>query len=217
MVTGSRILQFLCGGSAKHSSSASNMAESGKHYIFKNSLHGPFPEGSKSVAFGMGCFWCSEALFTNRKDGGIISTHVGYAGGAKENPTYEDICTGKTGHAEVTRVVFDPTKVKFSELLQIFWETHDPTTLNRQGGDRGTQYRSCIFLDDEELLQEAKASKESYGVALKKAGKSDIVTEIVSPMPKFWYAEEYHQQYDSKPGSRQYCGLQPTGVPFSAL
>eukprot|EP00397_Hematodinium_sp_SG-2012_P038178 GEMP01041493.1.p1 GENE.GEMP01041493.1~~GEMP01041493.1.p1 ORF type:complete len:212 (+),score=40.44 GEMP01041493.1:89-724(+) len=185
----------------------------GTHFILKNSLYPPFPEGSKSVMLGMGCFWCSEALFMDLKSG-IISTHVGYAGGELDNPTYQDICTGRSGHAEVTRVIFDPTKIKFSEILGIFWETHDPTTLNQQGGDRGTQYRSCIFVDDPDLLKEAQKSKEIYGQALTADGRKPIVTEIVSPAPKFWYAEDNHQQYDAKPNSRQYCGLQPTGIRF---
>lgn len=193
--------------------------EPGIHYMFKNSLYEPFPEGTKSVLFGMGCFWCSEDLFAHRQDGAIHSTHVGYAGGALENPTYEDICTGRTGHAEVTRIIFHPEKIAFRELLTKFWEMHDPTTLNQQGGDKGTQYRSCIFVDDQDLLQEALASKETFEQALTKSGKrtSPIVTQIESPMPKFWYAEDYHQQYDMKPGSRGYCGLKPTGVKFPAL
>jgi len=184
------------------------------HRILKNSLHPPFPEEMEQVVLGMGCFWCSENLFMRMGDKGIYSTHVGYAGGERPNPTYRDICTGQTGHAEVVRLVYDAKKISLPSILKIFWEKHDPTTLNAQGNDRGTQYRSCIFTNNEKNYQEALASRDLYQKALDASGKNKIVTEILPTMPEFHYAEEEHQQYDAKPDARQYCGLRPLNVAF---
>jgi len=161
--------------------------------------------------FGMGCFWCSENLYMKME--GVYSTQVGYAGGEILNPSYEEVCTGMSGHNEVVRVVFDPSVVSYSDLLKIFWERHDPTTKDQQGGDRGTQYRSGIYYYSEEQKKVAEASKAVYEQALEAKGRGPIVTEIV-PAPEFYIAEDYHQQYDAKPNTRQYCGLRPTGVSF---
>jgi len=157
--------------------------------------------------FGMGCFWCSENIYMRLE--GVYSTQVGYAGGLIKNPSYEDLCTGMTGHNEVVRIVYDPKVISYVDLLKLFWERHDPTTLNAQGNDRGTQYRSGIYYYSEEQKAQAEKSKDVYEKAL----KAEIVTEIV-PAPEFYYAEDYHQQYDGKPNTRQYCGLRPTGVDF---
>ena len=158
----------------------------------------------------MGCFWCSEALFYKKK--GVYVTAVGYAQGATPNPTYEEICSGRTNHAEVVRIVYDPEIVKFEELLKEFWDRHDPTTSNRQGNDVGTQYRSGIYFTNENQRVLAEDSKRAFQNALSiKYPNVQVVTEI-EPERVFFFAEEYHQQYDAKPGSRQYCGLKPTGV-----
>lgn len=162
----------------------------------------------EEAMLGMGCFWCSENLYM--KMPGVHSTQVGYAGGNIPNPSYGDVCTGASGHNEVVRIVFDPKEVSYVELLKIFWERHDPTTLNQQGNDRGTQYRSGIYYYNEAQREAAEATKARYTAALKGVRRTPISTEIV-PAPEFYYAEDYHQQYDAKPGTRQYCGLSPTG------
>lgn len=157
---------------------------------------------NKTATFGTGCFWCSEAIFSELK--GVISTTPGYSGGTKVNPTYKEVCTGETGHAEVIQVVYDPSVISFAELLEVFWKTHDPTTLNRQGADVGTQYRSVIFYHDSEQQSEALAYKKS----LEEAGIWDkpIVTEI-TPFTKFYPAEDYHNDYYENNPANGYCNV----------
>lgn len=174
-----------------------------KHLIKDTPMYPPWPAGMEEAMFGMGCFWCSENLYM-RMDG-VYSTQVGYAGGKIPNPSYDDICTGMSEHAEVARVVYDPKVVSYVELLKVFWERHDPTKPNQQGNDRGTQYRSGIYYYNDAQKDLAEKTKKAFS---EKVGS--IATEIL-PAPKFFYAEDYHQQYDAKPGSRQYCGLRPTG------
>ncbi len=169
----------------------------------------PFPEGMARALFGLGCFWGAERRFW--QEPGVHATAVGYAAGFTPNPTYEEVCTGRTGHAEVVLVVFDPAAVTYDRLLRIFWESHDPTQGMRQGADRGTQYRSVIACFDEAQRAAAEASRAAYGEALRAAGHGAVTTEIVAPAPPFYYAEAYHQQYLAKnPGG--YCGIGGTGV-----
>jgi len=178
------------------------------HYVHRTSLVPPFPEGLERAVFGLGCFWGAERLFWLTQ--GVYTTAVGYAGGHTPNPTYEEVCSGLTGHAEVVLVVFDPRAVGYGELLRIFWEGHDPTQGMRQGNDVGTQYRSVIYWHGEVQRRVAGASRESYQAALRRAGHGAITTEI-REAPEFYYAEAYHQQYLAKnPGG--YCGLGSTGV-----
>lgn len=180
----------------------------GAHYVNGSPLQPPFPEDMQMAMFGMGCFWGAERRFWEAE--GVYSTAVGYAGGFTPNPTYEEVCTGMTGHNEVVRVVFDPKVTDYETLLRIFWESHDPTQGMRQGNDRGTQYRSGIYVSDEMQQKLAEASRQRYQEALSARGKGAITTEII-PMPEFYYAELYHQQYLAKnPGG--YCGLGGTGV-----
>jgi len=160
--------------------------------------------------FGMGCFWCSENLFMRME--GVYSTQVGYAGGSIPNPSYNDICTGVTGHSEVVRVVYDPSVVSYVELLKVFWERHDPTTKNQQGNDRGTQYRSGIYYYSDAQRAIAERTMQAFGKQLEARGVRRAISTEILPAPEFYYAEDLHQQYDAKPGSRQYCGLQPTGA-----
>jgi len=184
------------------------MPLNGAHYVNGHPLRPPFPERMQLAMFGMGCFWGAERRFW--ETGGVYSTSVGYAGGFTPNPTYQEVCTGMTGHNEVVRVVFDPDIVSYDQLLRVFWESHDPTQGMRQGNDRGTQYRSGIYAEDAEQLQLAEASKQRYQSALNARGMGAITTEIVTA-PEFYYAELYHQQYLAKnPGG--YCGLGGTGV-----
>jgi len=178
------------------------------HFVNGAPLEPPFPEGTQLALFGLGCFWGAERKFW--KMSGVVSTAVGYAGGFTPNPTYEEVCSGRTGHAEVVRVVFDPKKVSFEELLRVFWESHDPTQGMRQGNDAGTQYRSTIYTYGEEQHDKAEASRDAYQKALDAAGHRTITTEI-REAPEFYYAEEYHQQYLAK-NPRGYCGLGGTGV-----
>jgi peptide-methionine (S)-S-oxide reductase len=178
------------------------------HFVNGAPLEPPFPEGTELGLFGMGCFWGAERRFWEMP--GVASTSVGYAGGYTPNPTYEETCSGRTGHAEVVRVVFDPTRVSYEELLRAFWEGHDPTQGMRQGNDLGTQYRSAIYTHGEAQLDLAVASREAYQKALDASGHGTITTEI-RDAPEYYYAEEYHQQYLAKnPGG--YCGLGGTGV-----
>ncbi len=178
------------------------------HYVNGNPLRGPFPEGMQLAMFGMGCFWGVERRFWQLP--GVYSTAAGYAAGLTPNPTYQEVCSGQTGHNEVVQVVFDPGVVSFAELLVQFWEGHDPTQGMRQGNDLGTQYRSGIYVFDEEQRALAEASREAFQRELAGAGYGDITTEILSS-PPFYYAEDYHQQYLAKnPGG--YCGLGGTGV-----
>nr|WP_281722037.1 peptide-methionine (S)-S-oxide reductase MsrA [Nitrosomonas nitrosa] len=178
-----------------------------RHFVNGHSLR-DVPAGHKVAVFGLGCFWGAERLFWQEE--GVWSTSVGYAGGSTPNPTYEETCTGGTGHAEVVRVVFDPKIISYGELLKLFWENHDPTQGMRQGGDVGTQYRSAIYWMDEDQRAEAEASAKAYDAALKSAGRGGVTTEIAKAGP-FYFAEDYHQQYLAKnPGG--YCGLGGTGV-----
>ncbi|MDR5898266.1 peptide-methionine (S)-S-oxide reductase MsrA [Halomonas vilamensis] len=181
---------------------------SDRHAVNGESLHPPFPEGHKTLVMGMGCFWGAERLFWQLP--GVHVTAVGYAGGETPNPTYEEVCSGRTGHAEVVLVVFDPTQTNMETLLQVFWENHDPTQGNRQGNDIGPQYRSTIFTTDEAQLEQAKRSADAYQQQLTRAGRGDITTEI-KQLETFYYAEAYHQQYlEKNPGG--YCGLKGTGI-----
>ena len=178
------------------------------HHVTGAPLQPPFPAGAETVLFGMGCFWGAERKFWTIA--GVLSTAVGYAGGPTPNPTYEEVCSGGTGHTEVVQVVYDPAVVPFATLLKTFWENHDPTQGMRQGNDSGTQYRSAIYTYGEVQARAAARSKEMYEKALKGKGFGAITTEIRSA-PEFYYAEDYHQQYLAKnPGG--YCGLGGTGV-----
>jgi peptide-methionine (S)-S-oxide reductase len=179
-----------------------------RHFINGHALKPPFPAGLQQAVFGLGCFWGAERKFWQTP--GVYSTAVGYAGGPTPNPTYEEVCSGMTGHTEVVLVVFDPTKVSYEQLLKVFWESHDPTQGMRQGNDVGTQYRSAIYTFDADQQQLAERSRTAYQERLAAAGHDAISTEI-APSPPFYYAEEYHQQYLGKnPGG--YCGLGGTGV-----
>jgi peptide-methionine (S)-S-oxide reductase len=187
---------------------AERMEVPAAHFVNGNRLEPPFPAGMSLAVFGMGCFWGAERCFWQRK--GVYSTAVGYAGGFTPNPTYEEVCSGRTGHAEVVRVVFDPAAVSYDALLRIFWENHDPTQGMRQGNDMGTQYRSAIYCQGSAQLAAAEASRAAYQSALTAARRGEITTEIADA-PEFYYAEAYHQQYLAKnPGG--YCGLGGTGV-----
>ena len=178
------------------------------HYVNGHPLKPPFPAGMQQAVFGLGCFWGAERKFWQLP--GVHVTAVGYAGGYTPNPTYEEVCSGRTGHAEVVLVVFDPKQVSYPRLLKAFWEAHDPTQGMRQGNDVGTQYRSSIYAYGAEQLQEAQDSLKDYQDALKKAGYPAITTEV-REAPEFYYAEDYHQQYLAKNPSG-YCGLGGTGV-----
>uniref|UniRef100_A0A1A7WWP0 Mitochondrial peptide methionine sulfoxide reductase n=1 Tax=Iconisemion striatum TaxID=60296 RepID=A0A1A7WWP0_9TELE len=179
-----------------------------KHDVNGSRTVPPFPEGTEMVTFGMGCFWGAERKFWRQK--GVYSTQVGYSGGYTPNPTYKEVCTGRTGHAEVVRVVFHPDRISFSSLLKVFWESHDPTQGMRQGNDVGTTYRSAIYTYTQQQLQEALASKDQYQKVLAEDEFGPITTEITEAKP-FYYAEDYHQQYLSKYPDG-YCGLRGTGV-----
>ena len=179
------------------------------HFVNGHPLKGPYPEGVQTAVFGMGCFWGAERKFWQAGEG-VYVTAAGYAGGSTPNPTYQETCSGLTGHTEVVLVAFDPAKISYERLLQIFWESHDPTQGMRQGNDVGTQYRSAIFATTPEQLETARASAKRFGEALKAKGYGPITTEIASAGP-FYFAEDYHQQYLAKnPGG--YCGLGGTGV-----
>ncbi len=178
------------------------------HFVSGNPLQGPFPSQFQTAVFGMGCFWGVERKFWQQA--GVYTTAAGYAGGVTPNPSYQEVCSGHTGHTEAVMVVFDPSVVSYATLLKLFWEGHDPTQGMRQGNDLGSQYRSAIYASDEQQLEQALASKEAFQLALTEAGFGDITTEIL-PAPAFFYAEDYHQQYLAKnPGG--YCGLGGTGV-----
>ncbi|MGL5446894.1 MAG: peptide-methionine (S)-S-oxide reductase MsrA [Rhabdaerophilum sp.] len=188
---------------------ADAIATAREHFVFRRPLKSEIPFGFEIVLFGMGCFWGAERKLW-QMGGGIWLTSVGYAGGITPNPTYEETCSGRTGHTEVVQVIYDPTQVSFSELLRVFWENHDPTQGMRQGNDVGTQYRSAIFTMTEAQLAEALASRDAYAERLKAAGYSAITTEIAASGP-FFYAEDYHQQYLAK-NPHGYCGIGGTGV-----
>jgi peptide-methionine (S)-S-oxide reductase len=188
------------------------MPVTNRHYVNGNPLLPPFPAGHKLALFGLGCFWGAERRFWQIP--GVHTTAVGYAAGYTPNPTYDEVCSGLTGHNEVVRVVFDPAQVAYETLLKAFFEAHDPTQGMRQGNDVGTQYRSGIYTDGEAQDAAARAALERYGEALAEAGRGPITTEIL-PAPEFYYAEDYHQQYLAKnPGG--YCGLGGCNVPFPA-
>jgi len=178
------------------------------HFVNAAPLEPPFPAGTELALFAMGCFWGAERKLWQTP--GVVSTAVGYAGGFTPNPTYEEVCSGLTGHAEVVRVAFNPKRVSYEDLLRVFWEGHDPTQGARQGNDVGTQYRSAIYTYGEEQRRQAEASREVYQKALDAAGHGAITTEI-REAPEFYYAEDYHQQYLAKNPSG-YCGLGGTGV-----
>ena len=179
-----------------------------QHYVNGNQLEGPFPQGMQCMLVGLGCFWGAERKFWESP--GVYTTAVGYAGGITENPSYEEVCSGLTGHNEVVLVVFDPNQVTFAELLKVFWESHDPTQGMRQGNDLGTQYRSGIYVYDDEQRIAAEQSKAAFEAKLKDAGYGGVTTEILDA-PEFFYAEHYHQQYLAKVPNG-YCGLGGTGV-----
>src|SRR5574337_372542 len=186
---------------------ANRMRVPAAHFVNGNRLEPPFPAGTELAMFGMGCFWGAEKVFW--KTQGVYSTAVGYAGGSTPNPTYEEVCSGRTGHAEVMRIVFDPALVPYESLLRLFWENHDPTQGMRQGNDAGTQYRSAIYWYGDAQRAAAEASRETYQRVLAKVEYGPITTEITDAL-EFYYAEEYHQQYLAK-NPRGYCVLGGTG------
>ena len=181
------------------------------HVVLGTPIDAAIKGGQSEVVFGCGCFWGAEKGFWRLP--GVVTTAVGYAGGSIQQPSYDQVCSGRTGHSEVVRVVWDTALIDFSDLLKLFWECHDPTQGNRQGNDRGSQYRSTIYTNDPELLSQAEASRERYQQQLKAAGFGPITTEIRGGVP-LYYAEPYHQQYLARPGSRPYCSAQPSGVAF---
>jgi peptide-methionine (S)-S-oxide reductase len=184
------------------------MPVAAKHTVLGTPMKPPFPEGFEQAIFGLGCFWGAERVFWQAP--GVYTTAVGYAGGYTPNPTYEEVCSGSTGHSEVVLVVFDPAKTSYADMLKLFWENHDPTQGMRQGNDIGTQYRSVILTTTDEQLALAESSRDAYAERLRASGYPDITTEI-APAGPFYYAEDYHQQYlDKNPWG--YCGLGGTGV-----
>jgi peptide-methionine (S)-S-oxide reductase len=178
-----------------------------RHFVLDTPLQPPFPEGMQSIVVGMGCFWGAERIFWQAP--GVYTTAAGYAGGHTANPTYEEVCSGLTGHTEVVLVVFDPAVTSQEEILRLFWESHDPSQGMRQGNDVGTQYRSALYVDDAQRAA-ATASRDQYAARLKDAGFGAITTEIATAGP-FYYAEDYHQQYLAK-NPNGYCGIEGTGV-----
>jgi len=181
-----------------------------RHFVNGNRIVPPFDANLEQAIFGLGCFWGAERRFWQTD--GVYSTAVGYAGGFTTNPTYEEVCTGRTGHAEVVRVVYDPAAVSYDELLAVFWESHDPTQGMRQGNDIGTQYRSVVFTTSDAQQTAAERSMAAYQSALRRAGHGAVTTEVARA-PEFYYAEEYHQQYLAK-NPNGYCGIGGCGVPF---
>eukprot|EP00993_Chasmostoma_nieuportense_P003641 NODE_4345_length_803_cov_36.741124_g4187_i0.p1 GENE.NODE_4345_length_803_cov_36.741124_g4187_i0~~NODE_4345_length_803_cov_36.741124_g4187_i0.p1 ORF type:complete len:244 (+),score=62.96 NODE_4345_length_803_cov_36.741124_g4187_i0:42-734(+) len=179
------------------------------HHVLNTPVEPPFPEGLETAVFASGCFWGSEKAFWRLP--GVYSTAVGYTAGSTSDPTYSDVCTGRTGHAEAVQVVFDPKKISYGDLLYLFWTSHDPTQGDRQGNDTGSQYRSGIYWHGSEQISLAEQSRTMYSAAL---GGAQITTEI-APAVTFHYAEQEHQQYLARPFARQYCSAQPRGVPFS--
>jgi peptide-methionine (S)-S-oxide reductase len=185
------------------------IATAKSHFVNGRALQSPYPAGLQQAVFGLGCFWGAERQFWQLRDG-IYATAVGYAGGYTPNPTYEEVCSGRTGHTEAVLVVFDPNSVSYDRLLKTFWESHNPTQGMRQGNDVGTQYRSAIYTFDDAQRQAADASKAAYQKALKAKGLRAITTEM-APIREFYFAEDYHQQYLAK-NPAGYCGLGGTGV-----
>jgi peptide-methionine (S)-S-oxide reductase len=187
------------------------MAVNNKHYVNGNPVRPPFPEGMATTLFGLGCFWGAERLFWQLP--GVYTTAVGYAGGLTPNPTYDEVCSGLTGHNEVVLVVYDPSRIDYQQLMKVFWEGHDPTQGMRQGNDVGTQYRSGIYCQDDEQLAAAQASRERYQQALRDRDRDLSITTEILPAPAFYYAEDYHQQSLAKnPGG--YCGHGGCGVHY---
>jgi peptide-methionine (S)-S-oxide reductase len=178
------------------------------HFVLGTPLKPPFPEGLETIVVGMGCFWGAERVFWQAP--GVYTTAVGYAGGHTPNPTYEEVCSGRTGHTEVVLVVFDPAQTSREEILKLFWENHDPTQGMRQGNDVGTQYRSAVYVGSPEQRAAAEATKAAFGERLQAAGYGEVTTEVADAGP-FYYAEDYHQQYLAKVPNG-YCGLGGTGV-----
>ena len=181
------------------------------HYVSGQSIQSPFADNLQQAVFAMGCFWGAERRFWQQQ--GVVSSAVGYAGGFTPNPTYDEVCSGLTGHTEVVLVVYDPKVISFQALLKVFWESHDPTQGMRQGNDRGTQYRSAIYCTDQNQLDQALASAESVQNLLQERGYGEITSEICQA-PSFYYAEDYHQQYLAK-NPNGYCGLRGTGICLS--
>jgi len=182
------------------------------HFVNGHRIVPPFPAGMQEAVFGLGCFWGAERIFWQLA--GVYSTAVGYAGGFTPHPTYEEVCSGETGHAEVVRVIYDPQKIDYQDLLKAFWESHDPTQGMRQGNDVGTQYRSAIYVSDQKQRESAQASQRAYQARLTAAGRGAITTEI-RDAPEFFYAEDYHQQYLAK-NPDGYCGIGGCGVPYKS-
>ncbi|TDC36014.1 peptide-methionine (S)-S-oxide reductase MsrA [Micromonospora sp. 15K316] len=181
-----------------------------RHEVLGTPLKGPFPEGSQVAVFGMGCFWGAERLFWTLP--GVITTSAGYAGGYTPNPTYEEVCSGRTGHAEAVEVVYDPSKITYEDLLKVFWENHDPTQGMRQGNDVGTQYRSAIYATTDEQLATAIASRDAFAPIVARAGKGEITTEI-DRLGSYYFAEDYHQQYLAPTKNPNgYCNHGPNGL-----
>ena len=187
---------------------ATPLPTSKTHFVNANPLHPPFPAGLEEAVFALGCFWGAERKFWQAP--GVWTTAVGYAGGFTPNPTYEEVCSGRTGHTEVVRVIFDPAKVSYADLLRLFFENHDPTQGMRQGGDIGTQYRSAIYTTSAAQKVAAEQARDAYGERLRAAGFGAITTEIAEA-PAFYYAEDYHQQYLAK-NPNGYCGIGGTGI-----
>ena len=194
--------------------SIASQLEGVNHQILGTPITAAPTPGQGEAQFGCGCFWGAEKGFWRLP--GVVTTAVGYAGGRIDHPSYDQVCSGRTGHAEVVRVVWDKGTVDFSDILKLFWECHDPTQGDRQGNDRGSQYRSAIYVDDPALRQLAEASRDFYAKLLAEAGYGAITTEIADHRT-FFYAEPYHQQYLAKPGSRPYCSAQPSGVSLGAF
>lgn len=185
-----------------------------RHFVNGNRIVAPFPAGLRTAMFGLGCFWGAERKFWQLP--GVYSTAVGYAGGFTPNPTYEEVCSGRTGHNEVVRVVYDPAKASYEDLLRTFWEAHDPTQGMRQGNDVGTQYRSGIYVANDDERTAAEASLDKYQGALRAAGMGGRITTEILDVPEFYYAEDYHQQYLARnPGG--YCGLGGCGVSYDSV
>ena len=187
---------------------AEQMPVPDRHYVLGTPIAPPFPDGLEQAVFGMGCFWGAERKFWEAP--GVFTTAVGYAGGSNSNPTYREVCGGRTGHTEVVLCAFDPDRTSYEDMLRVFWENHDPTQGMRQGNDVGTQYRSAIYTCSDGQRQAAEASRERYGQVLRPAGHGEITTEI-REAPPFYYAEDYHQQYLAK-NPNGYCGIGGTGV-----
>jgi peptide-methionine (S)-S-oxide reductase len=186
------------------------MPVSDRHEVLGTPLKGPFPEGAQVAVFGMGCFWGAERLFWRLP--GVITTSVGYAGGYTPNPTYEEVCSGRTGHAEVVEVAYDPSKIAYEDLLKVFWENHDPTQGMRQGNDVGTQYRSTIYTTTDEQLAAAQASRDAFAPIVARAGRGEITTEI-GKLGDYFFAEDYHQQYLAPTKNPNgYCTHGPNGL-----